>query len=165
MQPQGVFKSPADLETFHETTDLDLKGLVVFTIGLIVMCGAAFVGLRFMMGQFAAEEKARFAQPPSRLIVDAPIDGPRLQADPGRERIEISERDRNRLDSYGWIDSKAGTAHIPIDRAIAILAEKGLPKRGKVDPFHPRAGSTKTTPPQAEPEAKAKPEANAGAKP
>ncbi|WP_076351716.1 hypothetical protein [Paludisphaera borealis] len=168
MQPQGVFKSPADLETFHETTDLDLKGVVVFTIALILMCVAAFVGLKIMMDQFAVEEKAEKARTPSRLIVDAPIAGPRLQADPGRERIEITERDLGRLNSYGWIDAKAGSAHIPIDRAIAILAKSGLPRRGKVDMFHPRPGSSKTAAaePEAKPaDAKAKAEPDAGAKP
>jgi len=142
-QPQGVFKNPADLETFHETTDLDLKGVVVFTIALVAICAAAFVGLKFMMDGFVSEGRAEKERSPSRLIVDAPIDGPRLQADPGRERKEINDRDVKRLNSYGWLDQKAGTAHIPIDRAIAILAEKGLPEVGKVDPFHPRPGSAK----------------------
>jgi hypothetical protein len=168
MQPQGVFKSAADLETFHETTDLDLKGVVVFTIALFFMCAAAFVGLKIMMDQFAIEEKAEKSRTPSRLIVDAPIAGPRLQADPSRERLEITERDLGRLNSYGLIDSKAGSAHIPIDRAMAILAKSGLPRRGKVDMFHPRPGSSKTAASEPEPEARpaeTKADSDTGAKP
>lgn len=167
MKPQGVFKSPADLKTFHETSDLDLKGIVVFTIVLVAVCAVTMIGLRFMMHQFVADEADAKARTLPRLIVDTPIDGPRLQADPGRERVEITERDRERLNSYGWVDSKAGTAHIPIDRAMAILAKSGLPRRGKVDPFHPRQGSSKN--PGAEldaaPEPKTEPESDAGAKP
>lgn len=30
--------------------------------------------------------------------------------------------------AYGWVDQQGGVAHIPIERAKAILAEKGLPK-------------------------------------
>jgi hypothetical protein len=166
MQPQGVYKSPADLETYHETTDLDLKGVAVFTVALILMCAAAFVGLRVMMNQFAAEEAADKAKKPSRLIVDAPIEGPRLQADPGRERIEIAKRDLDRLNSYGWTDEKAGKAHIPIDRAIDILAKSGLPRRGKVDQFHPRPGSSKTPASEAEAKlAEPKAEPEVGTKP
>lgn len=30
--------------------------------------------------------------------------------------------------SYGWVDQQGGVAHIPIDRAKEIIAEKGLPK-------------------------------------
>ncbi len=36
--------------------------------------------------------------------------------------------ERARVSSYGWIDKKAGIAHIPVDRAIDILAKKGLPR-------------------------------------
>jgi len=36
------------------------------------------------------------------------------------------------LKSYGWIDRDKGVVHIPIDRAIEILAERGLTRsRGK----------------------------------
>ncbi len=33
------------------------------------------------------------------------------------------------LKSYGWIDRDKGVVRIPIDRAIEILAERGLPVR------------------------------------
>ena len=39
----------------------------------------------------------------------------------------MKTEDLGRLNNYGWIDRKAGVAHIPIDRAIDILAKKGLP--------------------------------------
>ena len=41
---------------------------------------------------------------------------------------ELREEEAARLSSYGWVDRPAGVAHIPIDRAMAILAERGLPK-------------------------------------
>lgn len=156
-QPQGVFKNPSDLKAFHETTDLDIKGVAVFTIGLVAMCAVTLIGLRIMMNGFASEEREAKERAPSRLIVDAPIDGPRLQAESGQERQEIAKRDLGRLNSYGWLDQKAGTAHIPIERAIAILSEKGLPEVGKADPFHPRPGSTKSAGTESEPAAGAKP--------
>ena len=30
--------------------------------------------------------------------------------------------------AYGWVDRKAGIAHIPVERAMDILAKTGLPK-------------------------------------
>jgi hypothetical protein len=42
------------------------------------------------------------------------------------------------LHGYGWVNKGAGIAHIPIDRAIALVAEKGLPVGG---------ATTKTTAP------------------
>ena len=35
------------------------------------------------------------------------------------------------LNSYGWVDPKAGVVRIPIDRAMDLLLQKGLPVRGK----------------------------------
>jgi hypothetical protein len=34
------------------------------------------------------------------------------------------------LDSYGWIDQNSGTVRIPIDRAMQLLLERGLPDVG-----------------------------------
>ena len=34
-----------------------------------------------------------------------------------------------RLNSYGWIDEENGIVHIPIERAMDILAKQGLPAR------------------------------------
>jgi hypothetical protein len=42
---------------------------------------------------------------------------------------QLYAAERRRLDSYGWIDRERGIIHIPIDRAIAIMAEKGMPYR------------------------------------
>ena len=56
MQPQGAFKSPADLKTFHESSELGLKGIVVFTIFLILLCAATMVGLKMVMSRFVADE-------------------------------------------------------------------------------------------------------------
>jgi hypothetical protein len=32
-----------------------------------------------------------------------------------------------KLNSYGWVDKPGGVVHVPIDRAKAMIAEKGLP--------------------------------------
>ena len=33
------------------------------------------------------------------------------------------------LHSYGWVDQPAGVVRIPIDRAMELLAQRGLPTR------------------------------------
>lgn len=35
------------------------------------------------------------------------------------------------LESYGWVDQEAGVAHIPILRAMGLVAEQGLPVAGE----------------------------------
>src|SRR5664279_4251629 len=76
MQPQGVFKPPADLKTFHETTDLDLKGVVIFTIAFIVVCATALFGLKIMMNKFAADAADAKARTPPRGECDMFHPGP-----------------------------------------------------------------------------------------
>jgi hypothetical protein len=35
------------------------------------------------------------------------------------------------LHSYGWVDRAAGIVRMPIDRAMEVLAEHGLPTRAQ----------------------------------
>lgn len=37
------------------------------------------------------------------------------------------QKEMTQLSGYGWVNQASGVAHIPIDRAIALVAEKGLP--------------------------------------
>jgi hypothetical protein len=42
---------------------------------------------------------------------------------------QARSRDDPILYGYGWVDQKAGIAHIPIQRAIDLVAQSGLPSR------------------------------------
>lgn len=161
MRPQGGYKPASELDALHETTDLDLKGVIGFTVVLALGVAVSCFAAKLFMDNFASQS-ARFHEEtalPPRFAADAPMIGYRIKADPSVATRSLEKNTRNWLDSYGMLNPKEQTAHIPIDRAIAILAEKGLPKRGKVDKFHPRPGSSGTekvgvpaTEPPAEPE-------------
>ena len=58
-----------------------------------------------------------------------PTPEPRLSVEPGEELKSLRSEEDAMLKSYGWIDRDKGVVHIPIDRAIEILAERGLPAR------------------------------------
>jgi hypothetical protein len=56
---------------------------------------------------------------------------PQLETD---ERIQLNSvitKQEEQLNSYGYIDEKAGTLHIPIERAMDLIAQRGLPVRGQ----------------------------------
>jgi len=62
---------------------------------------------------------------------------PRLETN---ERTEINQfrvQEEQRLDSYGWVDQSAGVVHIPIDRAMQLIAERGLPTTPKAGEYPP----------------------------
>lgn len=51
-----------------------------------------------------------------------------LQASPSADALATrSAQEITQLNSYGWVDQPSQIAHIPIDRAIALVAERGLP--------------------------------------
>jgi hypothetical protein len=54
---------------------------------------------------------------------------PRLQTDPIADYERLRSAQQARLHSYGWVDPERKIRHIPIDRAIDLLLEKGLPVR------------------------------------
>lgn len=53
--------------------------------------------------------------------------GPRLEVSPSANRELLQRQAEQRLQGYGWIDRQVGAAHIPIDRAMVILAARGWP--------------------------------------
>jgi hypothetical protein len=52
---------------------------------------------------------------------------PRLQIDPRAELTALRAAEAARLSSYGWVDRATGVVHLPLDRAIALTVERGLP--------------------------------------
>ena len=54
---------------------------------------------------------------------------PRLETDERNEMTEPRLEEEEHLNSYGWVDQKAGVVHIPIERAMQLIAERGLPVR------------------------------------
>jgi hypothetical protein len=69
-------------------------------------------------------------QHPSTAIAPqngAPSPEPRLQVDEVRDLGRLHEHEDSILNSYGWVDQKAGIVRIPIERAMDIVAQRGLP--------------------------------------
>jgi hypothetical protein len=54
---------------------------------------------------------------------------PRLETDERNELTEPRVQEEEYLNSYGWVDQPAGVVHIPIERAMQLVAERGLPER------------------------------------
>jgi len=115
----------------HEERDVSLKGPVIF--GAIIIAGI-MVSLFLMTLVFNkfAEREAREQVPMTPLELKAGESQPpepRLEMDPVAEFHKIRDQEEATLHGYGWVDEKAGIAHIPIERAMDMVLEKGLPAR------------------------------------
>jgi len=74
---------------------------------------------------------------------------PRLQIAPQLDLAAMRAREEAELHSYGWIDRKAGVVRLPIDRAMELMVQRGLPVRG--DPNAPKPTRTPLDMQQARP--------------
>jgi hypothetical protein len=115
----------------HETADADIGPLIKFAIFLAlttVVCAAICVGLYKYLDRREAREKA--GRYPLAAGLARPLPPPpRLQNYPFYD-LKALRGDENRvLEHYGWVDKNAGVVRIPVERAIDVLAEKGLPYR------------------------------------
>jgi hypothetical protein len=54
---------------------------------------------------------------------------PKLEEDERGQLDDIRTNEDKTLYSYGWVDEKAGTVHVPIERAMDLLVQRGLPVR------------------------------------
>jgi hypothetical protein len=53
---------------------------------------------------------------------------PRLQTDDGYQEVsDMHAKEDLLLENYSWVDQSKGTVRIPIERAMQLIAERGLP--------------------------------------
>jgi hypothetical protein len=50
-----------------------------------------------------------------------------LQTDPRSDLAALRSYERSELDRLGWADRDRNVVHIPIDRAMQLLVDRGIP--------------------------------------
>ena len=130
----------------HETRDANVKLILLSTVGVAVMVlSVCFITVGIFDYLNAHQEGA--PQTTSLVRPKELPTGPRVQEHPWEEYKALHADETRILNSYGWTDEKTETVRIPIDRAIELVAERGLPLRGDV----PAAAAKKKTQPAAAP--------------
>lgn len=174
MVPQSSgYVSPS--EPGHEMEDVRVRGVIIFLVILVLSVGVFQIMLGGMLKYFSDQQERNAALRPD--LFDDQVGqyaGPELQDSPNRDKPEIMRAWYARLDSYGWTDPSKKVARIPIDRAITLLAERGIEKVPEnplpfdvgqpEDPNSPevKARAEKV---KAKPDTKAESKAKAGPKP
>lgn len=159
-----------DVSKGYEATDVKISGIVVFIVSLsvFVVCSAVLsYGIGYAIFSHLAKEDAADYGPRSKWTktVDVRTLGdlasnpqlqnkiaqtteqfpqPRLQTDDGNQEIaDLHAKEDLLLENYSWVDKSKGTVRIPIERAMELIAERGLP-------VAPATGSTASAPALAE---------------
>jgi hypothetical protein len=139
-----------DTSLGYEGTDVKVSGIVVFLTALAIFVAVTGV-LCIGIGKVINTEMAKADGPVTKW--NHPVDlrklgnlasspeiqqqfsqlaqrfpTPRLQTDDGyQEIVDMHAKEDLLLDNYSYVDQSKGTVRIPIDRAMELIAERGLP--------------------------------------
>jgi hypothetical protein len=146
-------EKPVDVSAGFETTDVNVKGIVVFLASLAVFVGVFFI-FCFGLGKVINTAILKKDGPPNKwneiagqpagkredMTSNAVLEQqqlrqmvgrfptPRLQMDDGNQEIaDMHAREDLLLDYYSWADREHGKVRIPIARAMQLIAQHGLP--------------------------------------
>jgi len=110
----------------HETKDVNVWAVGKFAIGLVAVCVVSLVLLFGLLKFFQSREETSVANTvdPVKLFPE-----PQLQQTPIPDLRAIRAEEDKLLNGYAWVDPKNGIVRIPVDRAIEVLAKRGLPSR------------------------------------
>jgi hypothetical protein len=131
--PQPV--SPESLARRHEACAPHLRNVVIVVASvalMIILCLASAGILAALFSNHRPMQKMSplglIAAPNLKPLERFPK--PNLQIDDDHaERTTLLAVQNHKLNSYGWIDRSNGIVQIPIERAMDLLAQRGLPSR------------------------------------
>jgi hypothetical protein len=111
----------------------DAKAGATFRAGLYIL-GVMFVTALALVPMYRLLARVETAaQPPAMEVVKSEMSEPvasfpKLVESEPRALAAFRAQEDALLTSYGWVEKDKGIARIPIDDAIRIVAERGLPK-------------------------------------
>lgn len=139
-----------DASQGYEQSDVRVTGIVVFLTALAIFVAVAGV-LAYGLGKAINAWMNKEDGPTSKWTATVDIrqlgnlpnnpemqhkvaeltqqfPTPRLQLDDGNQDVaDLHQREDLLLDHYTWVDRTQGKVRIPIDQAMALVAQRGLP--------------------------------------
>jgi len=149
-EPEDHSPEEIDRSKGYEASDVRVSGVVVFLVALSIFAVVAGV-LAYGVGKVLDARMNKEDGPPNRWA--RPVDvrplgnmpsnpemqsklgemtqnfpTPRVQTDDGNQDVaDLHAREDLLLDNYSWVDESTGKARIPIERAMELIAQRGLP--------------------------------------
>jgi hypothetical protein len=130
-------------ETAFEPDDLRSRPIITFLVVLALVCVLVAFALRGMYNFLDADARAHeprlsplapASNPDTRSLNKAEVKAeikkvfpdPRLEDDERGELKSVLLDEEQKLNSYGWVDEKAGVVRVPIERAMQLVVQRGL---------------------------------------
>jgi len=152
----------------YEQSDVRVTGIIVFLTSLaifVAVCGVVTYGMGKLINAHMNKEDGpnnkwtktaeirELGNLPSNPQMQNKIaeitrtfPTPRVQTDDGNQDVaDLHAREDLLLDNYTWVDQSQSKVRIPIERAMQIIAQKGLPVAPAVQQAPLLAGDQKPT--------------------
>jgi hypothetical protein len=115
----------------YERTDAHAGG--VYRAGLAILAAMFLTALALVpMFRLLARQESKAQPPPAEVVkteMSEPVQSfPKLVESEPRVLADFRAQEQALLTSYGWVEKDKGLVRIPIDEAMRIVAEHGLPK-------------------------------------
>jgi hypothetical protein len=115
----------------HEETDINVWAVGKFAVALMLVAVAVlfllFGVFRYLLSREGGPPAGR-----SQVAATEPAKAfpqPQLQANEVQDLKAVRAAEDQVLNGYAWMDPEKGVVRIPINRAIDLLVERGLPSR------------------------------------
>ena len=136
------------LEHGHEVRDANPWNVALYGGGMLTLI--IMVGLVFSVIVYDIMVRAsRGAPPPPQFQMpqnELPP-APRLEEHPWLDLKDLRDAETRQLESYGWVDKEHGVVRIPIERAMDLIAQRGLPANpGGSNPSGPKTSVPSQSP-------------------
>jgi hypothetical protein len=119
----------------YEHTDIDVnvgyKFALWLAVAMIISVGIVYGAFFFFEGQAksANTQAQKYPLVDSHVFKNPPL--PNLQKQPFKDVYHLRDEENKKLAGYGWVDKDGGVTHIPIDRAMEVMLQRGFPARAE----------------------------------
>jgi hypothetical protein len=157
-----------DASLGYERSDVGVTGIVVFVVALtifVVVGGVLCYGIGKVINAHMNKEDGPNSKwtktvdvrqlgnfPSSPELQDKMAEitqsfpAPRVQSDDGNQDVaDLHAREDLLLSNYTWVDESKGTVRIPIERAMELIAQRGLTAAKPVQTQAPMTGDSTPT--------------------
>lgn len=112
----------------YEHKDANVRSLYKYGLTLAIMIAIVMVAMDRTYWFLAKIESLGPPASPFQNVRVLPPQ-PRLQVQPGFELKSYCEMEQQQLSTYGWVDHHNGVVRIPVEQAMEMVLQKGLPAR------------------------------------
>lgn len=114
-----------------ESRDVNVRAVTRFGAGIV---GGVIVVVFLMWFLFdrLASRATRLSPRPETMAARNPQKEPpepQLQRAPAMDLKEFQAGEEAVLNNYGWVDAEKGIVRIPVERAMKLVEQEGLPAR------------------------------------